>query len=449
VTPRTGIVIGMMLWAGQAAAGQDSVVSRPPDRIERVRQWIEAVDQHKLGEVDDPLMRVASWDRVTLYRVWIDTTSIVGLVRDPEVLVFSAPIENEPFSGVFRQQSRVVYRTIPYSRAEVRELQKIAKEVAGHGGDDRLLKRGATLHADIRMIGEAALPAVDPARQPRSGSVMLFLSDGQQIGVENAGVHWEMGRRLLDRVKPKTSQKLGPDPGADETVRLWYLAASVYMQSTTQMDAWHVARSVQLFPNDPETLFFAGTAREWFSGPQLQNTLQSTTLSRDLFNLIGSESEELRRAERLFHDALERDPMRTEARIRLGRILGRRGRHQDAIVELRRAAMEAKEPLLLYYANMFLGSEADALGLSDEARRAYEQASELFPDAQSPRLAISTLAVRAGDRAEAIATITPVLTGNGGLFNDDPWWNYYTSQARGLEGVVTALYVSVQRGDAR
>jgi tetratricopeptide (TPR) repeat protein len=227
---------------------------------------------------------------------------------------------------------------------------------------------------------------------------------------------------------------------------LWYLASSIYMQAVEQLDAWHVDRAVELFSQDPEVLFVAACAREMLSGPQIQNVLLSTTLSRELFNLVGDEGEELRRAERLFRESLERDPGRTEARIRLGRVLGQRGRHQDAIEELRKAAMATKNRLLLYYANLFLGAEADALGLAEESRRAYERATELYPLAQSPRLGISALAARAGDRSGALAAIESVLSADQPKAADDPWWSYYTSQTRDLEGVVAALHIAVEKG---
>jgi hypothetical protein len=431
----------MMLWAGLTAGGQD----RTPDRVDRLRQWLEAVEQHELGEVDEPLQRVASWDRNTLWLVWMDVGTIVSLAREPNILVFSTPRELEPFSGIFRvpQPARLPMRVIPYGREEIRRLQAVAKEVMNRGGENRVLKRGAVLHSDIAMVGGETANQ-DQARRPRTGSVMLFLADGQQTGVDDASVQWEMGRRLLDRVRPRNTRKLGPDPGADETVRRWYLAVNGYMQATEQMEAWHVDRSRQLFPRDPEMLFFAACAREWFSGPQVQNTLQSTNLSRDLFNLIGSEEDELRNAERLFRESLEHDPRQNEARIRLGRILGRRGRHKEAIVELRRATKEMQNRLLLYYGNMFLGAEADALGLGDEARQAYTRAAGLYPRAQSPRLALSTLAMSQGDRAGALSTIQPVLSRDEPQLADDPWWSYYTSQTRNLEGVVTALYEHVR-----
>jgi len=435
-----------MVGAGHTANAQDSV-SRPPDRIGRLEQWLEAVERHEPGAADDPLMRVASWDRTTLWRVWVDLLSLVSLVREPEVLLFSAPAESEPFSGFYRlppTQRRM--RVIAYSRAEISRLKSIAKETVTRGGEDLILKRGASLHADIVMLGADTALTPDAARQPRSSTVMLFLSDGQQTGVSDASVHWEMGRRLLDKVRSQTSRTLHPDPGSDETVRLWYLVSNVFMQATEQLDPWHVDRAVQLFPRDPAMLFFAGCAREMFSGPQIQNVLESTTLRRDQFSLVGNEGAELRSAERLLRESLEHDPKQPEARIRLGRILGRRGRHQDAIVELRQATMDTRNRLLQYYGLMFLGAEADALALTDEASQAYERALELFPLAQSPRLALGALAARHGDRADAFSAVQPVLVREDMQPSDDPWWSYYTSQTRGLEGLVTALHAAIEKG---
>jgi hypothetical protein len=443
---RTALVIVVMLWTGSATRGQNSAVDRTPDRVDRLRQWLDAVEQHEPGAADEALLRVASWDRMTLWRVWIDVGSIVSLVREPNVRVFYEPNEPEPFSGIFRALApRYRSRPISYGWNDVKRLQLIAKDVVDRGGEDRVLKRGASLHADIVMLEAGPSAGPDASRRPRSSQVMLFMADGQQTGIDDASVQWEMGRRLLDKVRPKGSSRLGADPGADETVRLWYLASNAYMQAVEQLDGWHVERAVQLFPRDPEILFLAACAREVFSGPQIQSVLASTTLSRDLFDQIGDEGDELRKAERLFRESLERNPKQVESRIRLGRVLGRRGHHQDAIVELRRATMDTENRLLQYYGQMFLGTEAAALDLTEEARRAFERAAELYPNAQSPHLAISALATRTGDRAEALVAIQPVITGDEPLLSDDPWWSYYTSQARGLSGIVEALHAAVQK----
>jgi tetratricopeptide (TPR) repeat protein len=434
-----------MLWTGSVTRGQDSAVERKIDRIDRVRQWVDAVEQHQPGLPDDALLRVAAWDRATLWRVWADVGSIVSLIRVPNVSIFYEPVEAEPFSGIFRSlEPRYRTREIRYGSNDVKRLRTIAEDVKGRGGDNRLLKRGASLHADIVMLEASRSSALDPAQRPRAALFMVYMNDGQQTGVDDGGVHWEMGRRLLDRVRPQGSRR--NDPGQDETVRLWYLTSNAYMQAFEQLDAWHVERAVQLFPRDPEILFLAACAREMFSGPQIQGLLESTTLSRNLFNLIGDEGDELQKAERLFRQTLERDPTRSEARIRLGHVLGKRGRHQDAIVELRRATVEADSRLLQYYGQLFLGAEAAALDLIEEAQHAYARAIELYPWAQSPHMGVSALAARTGDSAGALSAIDPVLNGDDPVLADDPWWTYYTSQGRDLAGLLESLYVAIEKG---
>ena len=108
---RTALVIVVMLWTGSATRGQGSAIDRTPDRVDRLSQWLDAVEQHEPGAADDALLRVASWDRMTLWRVWIDAGTIVSLVRDPNVLVFDAPTESEPFSGAFARAGSAFLRS--------------------------------------------------------------------------------------------------------------------------------------------------------------------------------------------------------------------------------------------------------------------------------------------------------------------------------------------------
>ncbi len=43
-------------------------------------------------------------------------------------------------------------RVISYGWNDVKRLQAIAKDVVDRGGENRMLKRGASLHADIVML---------------------------------------------------------------------------------------------------------------------------------------------------------------------------------------------------------------------------------------------------------------------------------------------------------
>jgi tetratricopeptide (TPR) repeat protein len=154
---------------------------------------------------------------------------------------------------------------------------------------------------------------------------------------------------------------------------------------------------------------------------------------------IDDESAELWRAERLYQRVLERNPKFTEASIRLGRVLGLRGRHDEAVEQLTQG-LSAVEPVLQYYANLFLGGEFEALGNGEEARRSYERAAALAPTAQSPLFGLSRVADVAGDRAgarEAIALVLKLPASD--VERTDPWWVYELAQGRHVDRLLAEL----------
>jgi tetratricopeptide (TPR) repeat protein len=141
----------------------------------------------------------------------------------------------------------------------------------------------------------------------------------------------------------------------------------------------------------------------------VQASLSSVRLPGNTTFRVQSPHDELRLAEALLKRALDREPTFIEARIRYGRVLTLLDRPQDAVKELRRAAGEAREPLLDYFAQLFLGAASEAADRRDDARRAYERAAALVPQAQSPRLSLSQLAAREGDHGAALRALEPML----------------------------------------
>ncbi len=97
--------------------------------------------------------------------------------------------------------------------------------------------------------------------------------------------------------------------------------------------------------------------------------MQTAAIPSDVKFEISSRRSELRDAESLFRKALKAQPDHLEARIRLARVLGLRGEHAEAEALLRKAVADAKEPLLQYYAQLFLGAEKEALGTRDAGPR--------------------------------------------------------------------------------
>jgi tetratricopeptide (TPR) repeat protein len=163
---------------------------------------------------------------------------------------------------------------------------------------------------------------------------------------------------------------------------------------------------------------------------------------------------ELKQAEKLLSEALALDPAFTEAQLHYGRVLGQLGKHQEAVVELRRVSGElrtvetgTRNATLAYYAALFLAGEEQALGHTDAAREAYRVASGLFPEAQSPLLGQTHLARRSGRRTDAQQAIDQVLHLRASEFErDDPWWDYYFAQGRNATQLLEQMYAPFRKG---
>ena len=424
--------------AGQQTSQRDEV----SPRITRLEQWLSATTSHRPGAIDDSVRLVNTWNQEQLRLVWIDVTSIVSLVREPEVRLFFISEPQARSAGPTRQTSPIATSRslqVFYTGGELRRLQAIAKMVSPNGTpgpENGMLKRGALLHADIAVLTPVESRATGSDVRPGPGGLTLFMNDGQQTGLKGIVNHWNMGRRLLDRVRPvdtRNSLKTVPNPSGDEYVRRWYVAGCAYMTRVRNIETAHFVRALELFPNDPELLFFAASAHEAFAGARTQGVMRSLKVPRDVTFAVLDEDGELRQAEQLYKRALERKPNYLEARIRLGRVLGLRGRHKEAVEQLRQGQV-AQEPVLRYYAHLFLGAEFEALGNGAEARQSYERAAALAPAAQSPLFGLSRVADQAGDRAAAREAIDRVLKLPRDDFElADPWWVYEVAQSREID----------------
>lgn len=296
------------------------------------------------------------------------------------------------------------------ARRRALALAKTDREAA-----NRLLLRGAELHADIARL----IPDEITQRSPRQLSVYTVI-DGRWQSVRYLSMHWRLARQLLDSIQPS--------PAANADVQSWYRQTSrdlVRLLSNAEALV-HLARARQIFPTDAWLFFFSGVLHERFSSPMLQAGAESLQDDNRGESALGSVRAELGRAERFFRDALSHDADHLEARVRRGNTLGRLGRHDEAIAELRRAITDGADGELLYLAHLFLGREEEAMRNLPAARQSYAQAARLWPTAQTPRLALSFLARRIGDRAEAQRELEalarlPVVERR----RDDPWWKYF------------------------
>jgi len=346
-------------------AAADPRPSRQPDRF---KEWLDAVEVHQPGDPGKAAVEVSTW-------------------TGPEL------------DGVVAAASR-----------HARALAKTDPDRA-----NRLLLRGAALHADIgRLIPEETKRRSD--RQQR----VYTIKDGRWQSLRYVSVHWELGRLLVDGVVP--------EPASDPRVRTWYQETSrdlIKLRSLVEALP-HLTRALQIFPTDGTLLFYRGVLHERNSSSLLQAGSDSLTEANRGTSTFGTTRAELTRAERFFRLSLVSQPDQIEARLRHGRVLGELGQHDEAIAELGRAVEDGAAQELLYLSHLFLGRNYEALGRYEEARAELERAAALYPRAQTPRLALSHIARRTGNRAAAQRELAhlaalPDMEGE----RQDPWWHYY------------------------
>jgi tetratricopeptide (TPR) repeat protein len=394
-------------------------------RMDRLRAWIAAVEQHQTGTDDAAARLIAAWPRAHGDQLRLDLRPVLILMRDPDATSFLT----EATTGVPRM--------VLYSDRDLEQLREIAAQAASRGHANRLLKRGAMLHTDIALL----VPGEGPPATPSAASFTLQFGDGRQLGVINASGHWEMARALLDSVTRSDGRR---DAGSDDMVRRWYQMTAAYLIAAAQLDWAHFAHAVELFPRDGEILMFAGAFHETLASPGVHEVIDNARLPAGARLTIGSVREELRIAQDFFERAVRAAPDLAEARIRLGHVLGRLGRPADAVQQLTRAVTDDK--VLRYYAALLLGRELDAAGRRADAIAAYERASAIDPSAQSPRLALSELAARAGERSVAAPAALAAIAATRDGEPADPWWSYHVAAGRSVTARFNELIALLEQG---
>jgi hypothetical protein len=424
----------MSLGLGTAAASGSERSGAEQQRapsvvLEALESWLRAVEEHQPGVRDAPIATVSPWSGADLGALLAE--GLLPLLRAcgrplrQDLRAVAGITTPHPRRGGLSDEELAFIRKLALGMC--RSDGGVAQETPP-GAVDHMLRGGAILHGDAAMM---ALPdpetgAWPPGGSPRrhraagSGSAMSMLADGTHTPVPNtAAAHWAMARILLDQVRADPSDR-EPSPARDPMVRSWYRATLGFMAAVPYVDTTHFGRAEELFGDDAVVHLLIGSMHEWMASNAVQHALEvanSSTLLGEPAGRpriaprfpVGSTEAEFGRARRHLEFALRLDASLTEARVRLGRVAGLTGNHRDAAAELRRAVAAEPDPLIAYYANLFLGAEEEALGRLTEAREAYRHAASLYPDAPTPRIALSHLMRRQGNRDEALRLIGEVL----------------------------------------
>ncbi len=192
--------------------------------------------------------------------------------------------------------------------------------------------------------------------------------------------------------------------------RLWFLTVISVMENGGNMSVTeaYLKSARELFPRDPEFLLLSGIAEEMRAANRL------VTLS------AGYRRKALGDAETYFRASQELAPDRTEAKLRLGRVLWQRD-HAAEARPLLIAVSDVPDERLSYLACLFLGGLEDSAGNPAAAAAWYARAAAKMPSAQAAWIGGSELQHRAGKRHDAAAS---AASGTGADNKIDPWWGY-------------------------
>lgn len=394
-----------------------SGITASPRHMSRLTAWLAAVASHKAGARDAAVETVGRWKNDELDDITPLIGVLVDLLPDPEKETVDLP------RG--------------WKAADLDAMRDLARREAARGDVNRIMKRGALLHADAMITGVAGdvqrISAAEARREvARVGRVSVLGVDGQHTGYAAVTRHWSIARRLLDAVHP--------DPSSDDFVRAWYRATTAFMLRGSKWGEAdrQLAHARQRLTPDAHVHLSTGCVYDAYAGPRVQAVIASG-ISHGVRADIRAVQTNRELAERHFGQALVLDPTLAEARVRLARVRTLLGRPVDAVPDLERARVESSDPHVRYYAALFLGDAERARGNPDAARAAYESAAALYPTAQAPHLAISLLARERSDREGAQFALRN-LAHTSIRAPLDPWWVYQMCSGRSLPALLVQLW---------
>lgn len=401
------LALTAVLTVAEARQGEGT---RQLGREVQLKRWLAAVTRHEPGTPRAAAIEMAAWPESHLAAVIADVGELARFLLRAHARLRSTG-----------QPSTLRYDGRSLSMQEIQRLLGLTDDEARRGDVSRLANRGCLLHTDIAAMLAMLDPAVRSAVPPDTPAALL-VQDGRQQGLIERGPHWGLARSLLDLIPP--------EPPHPDSRRKWYVATAAYMQSRMQFAYLvpHLVRARQLMPADPDVLFYSAAMNETMAAPLIQQAVSGTAMPRDTRLDVTDARTHLQDARTLFRRVLESRPDHTEARVRLGRVLGALGQHEEAVQELERALTGSATRVIRYYARLFLAGEQARLGRTDEARKAYEAASALYPDAQAPRLGLSSLARAAGNQTAAARVLLDALAMDDPDPARDPWWMYFRAR---------------------
>ena len=415
-----------------------------------LKTWVDAVRAHTPGQADASVTTVAAFS----YETRVDLNTAVDL--------FLRALMGWHYNSDGNKAAQTIV-------------------AIGHAEGKDFLKRAAVLHTDVAAFGDRSPRAPSSTRRapPRIQSddeippllredPLLLAQDGRVVGETTGSWNWPFARGLLDLLSADPLKKLfveRPKPATDPFVSAWYHATTAYLFANERYgDATsHLHHASIVLPDDALALMDAACYSEVLGLPMHQALVPERNVAEHrgsggpptwttpgpnpMLHIPGTEQTNAE-AERLLRRALAVDPGLAEARVRLARLLELRKRDEEAANELKTVLDGNPVGITAFYARLFAGRAAQAMGKTNDAAGHFRVALELFPDAQSALIASSQVALLESDVSGTLAPIER-LGARSANFEADPWWQYHLCSGRDADDLLKSLWASVPPPDVK
>ena len=262
--------------------------------------------------------------------------------------------------------------------------------------------------------------------------------------------YFAAARALVRRLSEMADEaRDGASEAERRFARDWYLLVVSFRHGRSEA-GWsraYLAEARQLFPKDPEVLLVSGSDHEMVSHVSAGYMRRFNASGQGASESKINPEKELEEAEKYLKQAAALAPDFVEARLRLGRVLMRRGDPDGAARELQAALDHAgQDPArftqVRYLAWMFLGLVEVDRGNLESAEQSYAEALRLYPRAQAIKVAMSELAYLKGRDAEAAAQVVSMMES---FVREDPWWTYLLGDAWHFEARLAEMRAQALR----
>lgn len=309
------------------------------------------------------------------------------------------------------------------------------------------------------FIREEQVTTLDQAREARKPTPLQLLATAMMLHAEAARraegaaierqldfarTLWDLGEQM-EQAGQRISWLLPESEVRTRFRARWHVLAGTILMGSERVPqaAEHFGIALGLQPDDPIVLLAAGSLQERYAarleaerGPAEPGREPKAAFDRDDY---------LERARDLYARSLALQPDLGEARLRHARVLSLLGAHERAAAEVSLVFASSLTPNVEYLARMVAGRVEQARGELAEARANFLSARRLCGGCQSAILALGSVRLASGDRAEARALLSEFVRQSTPDASNDPWWTYHRGQWHEVDALLERVRGAVPR----